>query len=224
LASPKEAFQEGRLIKKFEVRRNRMKRATLMLVAVALLLGGAGRAKADLIITFAQSGSNVVANGAGSLNFAGLTYDGQDLTSSYVDASAGAVLLGSSNTGADIYGSISGPTTFGPGPQVAADSSSSTAPQNSGAGVDGATHQLLVPASYLSGNPFTVSATWDNTTISGLGLTPGTYTWTWGSGSNADSLEVIIPGAVPEPSSVILLLTTVLAVAFVTRKRIAQRL
>ena len=39
-----------------------------------------------------------------------------------------------------------------------------------------------------------------------LGLTPGTYTWTWGSGANADFLEVDIPSAaVPEPSSLTLL-------------------
>jgi hypothetical protein len=43
--------------------------------------------------------------------------------------------------------------------------------------------------------------------ISGLGLTPGTYTWTWGSGATADSLEVNIPSdpsAVPAPSSLTL--------------------
>jgi hypothetical protein len=199
----------------------RMKRATLMLMAVALLLG-AGRAKAELIITVQQSGSNVVASGVGSLNFLALTFQGFETSNSFVHASAGAVLLGVSGTFADFYGSISGPTTFGPGANVFANSSTSTAPNNTGAGVDGATGQLLVPGGYSAGAPFTVSATWNNTTISGLGLTPGTYTWTWGSGGNADDLKVIIPASgVPEPSSVILLLSTLLALAFVTRKRIA---
>jgi hypothetical protein len=201
-----------------------MKRAILMLASVALLLGGAERARADLVITFQQSGPNVVANGVGSLNFNALTFQGFDTTSSYVDASAGAVLLGSSGTYADYYGSISGPTTFGPGLNFVANSSSSTAPFSTGAGVDGATGQLLVPGGYSAGSPFTVSATWDNETISGLGLTPGTYTWTWGSGANTDSLEVIIPGVVtPEPSSVILLLTGLLPLASVARKKMARR-
>jgi hypothetical protein len=200
-----------------------MKRASLMLAAVAFLLGGAGRAKADLIITFAQSGANVVATGTGSLNFLDLTFESFDLNSSSVNASAGAVLLGSSDTFADYYGNISGPTSFGSGLNFVASSSTTTAPLDTGAGVDGAADELLVPGDYFAGDAFTVSATWDNTTISGLGLTPGDYTWTWGSGPNADSLEVIVPGgAVPEPSSVILLLTTLLAAAFVTRKRIAQ--
>jgi hypothetical protein len=40
-------------------------------------------------------------------------------------------------------------------------------------------------------------------TFASIGLTPGTYTWTWGSAINADSLTVQIgPAAGPEPASV----------------------
>jgi MYXO-CTERM domain-containing protein len=39
-----------------------------------------------------------------------------------------------------------------------------------------------------------------NTTIAGLGLTPGTYTYTWGTGGTANSLTINISG-VPEPAS-----------------------
>jgi hypothetical protein len=58
-----------------------------------------------------------------------------------------------------------------------------------------------------SGDSIHNTATWDNTTIRGLGLTPGTYIWTWGSGTTADFVEVDIPSptAVPEPSSLTLL-------------------
>ena len=195
-----------------------MRRSPLMLLAIALLLC-AGRAKAELVITFAQSGANVVANGIGSLNFLDLTFQGFDVSNSYVNASAGAVLLGSMGTYADFYGSISGPTTFGSGLNFFANSSTSTAPNNTGAGVSGATGQLLVPGGYGANNPFTVSATWDNTTISGLGLAPGTYVWTWGSGSNADDLKVIIP-TVPEPSSLILLGSGTLGLIRVVRRKI----
>lgn len=197
-----------------------MKRSTLMLLTFALLLC-AGRAKADLVITFAQSGANVVANGTGSLNFSDLTFQNFDFSNSYVNASAGAVLLGSSGSYADYYGSISGPTTFGSGLNFLADSSTSTAPGSTGAGVDGATGQLLVPGGYFPGDPFTVSATWDNTTIAGLGLTPGTYVWTWGTGASADSLEVIIPGT-PEPSSLILLGSGALGLIGGVRRKILR--
>jgi hypothetical protein len=60
----------------------------------------------------------------------------------------------------------------------------------------------------MSGATIPVStATWDNTTISGLGLTPGTYEWTWGSvaNGNADDLKVVIPASIPEPASLTLL-------------------
>jgi hypothetical protein len=72
------------------------------------------------------------------------------------------------------------------------------------AGFVNGSNTIDVSSSYVSGAQLTSSSTWANTTISGLGLTPGTYTFTWGSGGiNADSLQVVI-GAVPEPSSLIL--------------------
>jgi hypothetical protein len=180
-----------------------MKRALLMLAGLALLLGGAGQARAELTITFSQVGSNVVASGAGSIDWLDLTFGGFDTNEPSVNASAGTVLLGPTGSFADYYGIISGPTSFGTGANILATSGAGTV---SGAGVIGATDQLLVPGGYIANDFFTVSATWANTTISGLGLTPGTYTWTWGSGVDADSLQIVIAGsgAVPEPSSFIL--------------------
>lgn len=148
----------------------------------------------------------MVANGIGSLNFTALTFQGFDFNGPLVNAGAGAVVLGPTGSYADYFGTISGPTSFGSGGNIFASSGTSTAPGSSGAGVNGSTGLLLVPGGYFAGDPFTVSSTWNNTTISGLGLTSGTYTWTWGSGANADSLQVVIPGgitAVPEPSTLI---------------------
>jgi len=179
-----------------------MKRSMLMVVALALFSGAVGQAKAELTITFSQSGANVVANGTGSLNFTDLTFNGFDTNHTSVNASQGLVLIGPTSSAADYadyYGSISGPTSFGLGGAFLASSGTSTGTNNHDAGVDGATGQLLVPGGYFAGRLFTVSATWDNTTISQLGLTPGTYTWTWGSGANADGLEVVVPGVVPVP-------------------------
>ena len=47
--------------------------------------------------------------------------------------------------------------------------------------------ELLVPLGYVSGSPLTGTATWTNQTIAGMGFTPGSYLYTWGSGANADS-------------------------------------
>jgi hypothetical protein len=175
------------------------------LVSVLGLLGGAGQAKADLIITVSQNGSDVVANGSGSLNFLGLSFSTFNFSAPYMNASAGTMLLGQQpNTQyTDVYtGNITGPTSFGPGGLFSATSGTSTAPNNTNAGIDGADHELFVPGGYGAGSPFTVSSTWANTTIAGLGLTPGSYTWTWGSGGNADSLTLNV--AVPEPASMTL--------------------
>jgi hypothetical protein len=58
---------------------------------------------------------------------------------------------------------------------------------------------VLVPAGYVSGQSLSGTGTYSSTTIAALGMTPGTYTWTWGTGGNADSFVLTIesPAAVP---------------------------
>jgi hypothetical protein len=62
---------------------------------------------------------------------------------------------------------------------------------------------IIVPENYVSGTLLNGSTTYDNTTISAMGLTPGTYVWSWGTGPNADSITMTIGGSVtptPTPS------------------------
>jgi len=47
----------------------------------------------------------------------------------------------------------------------------------------------------VTGATISGTATWTGQTFSGLGLIPGTYTWTWGSGPSADRL-VLQVGAI----------------------------
>ena len=62
-----------------------------------------------------------------------------------------------------------------------------------------------MPQYYVSGSVLSASDTWSGQTFASLGLTPGTYTWTWGSGADADFFTMNIEGsAVPEPSSLLL--------------------
>ncbi len=66
---------------------------------------------------------------------------------------------------------------------------------------------MLVPPGYTSGDPLSGTATWPGTTFAGLGLTPGIYTWTWGSGADADSfvVDIGVPlvTPIPEPSTLL---------------------
>jgi hypothetical protein len=168
-------------------------------------------AQAGYTVTFSQQGPNVVATGSGTLNLTGLTFDMPNVDFAAVKGSTARVVTGSpSQMSADYYTGFSGPTSFGPGGVVFA-----TSGLGDQVGINGTREIIGVPTGYTSGSPLSSSSTWDNTTISGLGLTPGTYEWTWGSAANgtADDFKVVIPGtATPEPASLTLLGVTAAAV------------
>jgi hypothetical protein len=169
-----------------------MKLFTAALLGFAALLTSA---KAAVVIDITQVGSDVVATGSG-------TIDTTDLT--FVMANGGAAVAG--NSAVILFGSISavdqdgyvgvtpGPQAFGSGGLISPSSTS-----GSDFGINGRVNALAVPVGY-SGSALSGSDTFDNQTLASLGLTPGTYTYTWGTGPDADSLTVNI-AAVPEPST-----------------------
>jgi hypothetical protein len=60
-------------------------------------------------------------------------------------------------------------------------------------------NRLIVPNGFVSGNAVSRYATWNGATVSSLGLTSGTYVYTWAG----DSLTVIIPGSsVCQPTAI----------------------
>jgi hypothetical protein len=76
---------------------------------------------------------------------------------------------------------------------------------------------LNLPNGYVSGSPLSATSTYTSQTFASLGLTPGTYTWTWGSGPTADSFTVQI-GAVPEPTSSLLVCLSLVFAALQRRR------
>ena len=61
---------------------------------------------------------------------------------------------------------------------------------------------LVVPQGYVSGNPLSDSATYDGATFANLAVTPGTDTWTWGSGVNQNfTLQVVGAATTPDTGS-----------------------
>jgi PEP-CTERM motif-containing protein len=155
-----------------------------------------GPAEASVVIDVTEVGGNVVTTGSGTVDLAGLTLFSTGGTSGgVVEPVRGTILLGP-GASVDFYAGVTGPTSFGAGDVTFASSLSGDA-----FGLDGIPEQtIVVPAGYMSGTALSGSATYTGQTFASLGLTPGTYVYTWGSGPTADSLTINIE-AIPEPGT-----------------------
>jgi hypothetical protein len=171
--------------------------------ALAVIFLG-GVASASVTVTFAQVGSNVVATATGSFtSFSGLTLwadgTGYYYAAPLVNSSNAAISLGPqgvSNPG-DFWQGYTNPDNFGLEGAPASVASSSTGSFNWH--IDGL--RLFLPQDVL-GTPFDQVATWNDATFASLSLLPGTYSYVWAG----DSLNIVVPAAVPEPGSNLALL------------------
>lgn len=164
-------------------------------------------AQAAYVIDFTQVGVNVVANGSGTLDFLGQTFEGfNDPLAIGLNPSIGYLAVGNEDAAGnpeafgDNYFPITGPASFGTGAFTAASSTSGTV-----AGVSGAAGFDILPGGYAASRPLISSVTtFDNATLASLGLKGGTYKYTLGSGDHTDFLTVNSGsgiGGVPEPAT-----------------------
>jgi hypothetical protein len=154
-------------------------RCSLMFTAVTASVFCVQPAQA-FTMTLQQVGSNVVANGSGAFNLSGLTGAGNlDGGPSGVRASIGFIGIHPVGGLLPSYVGFTGPTSFGSSEDLfLADASSS----GNSVAISGLMGILVVPRGYVSGNPLLNSMTFNNATLASLGVTPGTYVWTWGTG------------------------------------------
>ncbi|HEY1756538.1 MAG TPA: PEP-CTERM sorting domain-containing protein [Bryobacteraceae bacterium] len=165
---------------------------------------------ADVVVDTYQSGSNVVSSYSGTIDLTGLTPNGTDgITPAYIWGADATEVFGPTVGGEPVYLGIVGPTDFGDG--AATEASSSTGDTF---GYGGLAQDLLLPTGYVSGTFLSGTDTWDDTTLAGLGLTPGTYTYTWGTGADGSFTVDVGTASVPEPSTLGLISLVVLAMAF----------
>jgi hypothetical protein len=192
---------------------------TLFGIAVTSLFSA--RPVQAFTITLEQIGSNVVANGSGAINLTGLTFaGGAAIGGGGIQASAGQIITGSPGS-ASAYTGLNGPTSFGSGGLFNASTSSGDLFGRFPTFLGG---PLLVPEDYASGDPLTNSMTFNNATFASLGVTPGTYTWTWGTGLPNQNFTLTIQRAgVPDGGSTVSLLGfALLGLAALRRKLSCQ--
>ena len=174
-----------------------------LIAAATLALATATSSHAAIVISLQQVGANVVETGSGSANLAGLTFFVPALYGGEINPAASglAALVGSpANILHDSYIGVAGPSNFGPGGLTFASSGSGS---SFGIFFDSSTLSVMVPQGYVSGTALSGSSTFNAATFASLGITPGTYKWTWGAGATADSLTIQAgpAAAVPEPGS-----------------------
>jgi hypothetical protein len=196
---------------------NRFARAVILAAGFATTaFGYASRAQASVIVTMEEVGSDVVLMGSGSLNLAGLSFVGPETINSIVYASFGVFGVGPNGASVDLYSGVSGPSSFGSGTAIVSDSGSGDT-----FSIDFESGILLdVPTGYMGG-ALSGSSTYTNSTFASLGVTPGTYVWTWGSSDLHDSVTLQIestPTGVPEPATTLLLGLPIAATVLARRR------
>ncbi len=174
-------------------------------LGVAILAGAnlcSATAWATYVLTIAEQGSNVVATGNGTIDLAGLSLSFSENGVAFIAPGIAEVATGPTGLEPiDVYKGLTGPKSFGIGGPVPASTGSGDA-----VGIGGFIDELFLPHGYVSDASLSGSATWFNQTYGTLAMTPGTYKWSWGSGPTADSFTVDIGTAVPEPSTLLLVL------------------
>jgi hypothetical protein len=193
-----------------------------IMIAVAVATGFmavCGRAEAAIVVNIEQVGANVVTTGSGSIDLSVLTEVGDGGTQPLLWGQSGWVFVGPVG-GGFIYTGLTGPSSFGTGGLIG------TTPPGDGTG-DGFGFEasntgefvhpvLYLPFGYVSGSTLSGSAIYDNTTIAGLGLTPGTYIYTATGVGNTLTVNI---GSVPEPSSITMATTALGLLGGVTFRR-----
>jgi hypothetical protein len=157
-------------------------------------------AKAAFIFHLQEDGiGDVIGTGSGSINTSALTAVSATISIPVIGSAGADLQIGTPNSEVTGYVGCTGPTSFGTGTVFGAFGSGDFV------GIIGLDDKILLPTGYVSGTPLLDSAEWQFQSFASLDITPGTYTWTWGTGSTADSLTVTTV-AVPEPGLLSLLL------------------
>jgi hypothetical protein len=146
---------------------------------------------AAVTIYMYQSGPDVVASYSGTVNLTGLTtYGFANCSATGFLNPALAIICVGDGTSFDAYtGFTAIPGVLGSGGGTV-DATSAT---GAGIALTSTLGIIGVPPGYVSGSALSGTSTWNGRTLSNLGLTNGTYVWSWTS----DNVTVVIGSAHP---------------------------
>ncbi|WP_168389243.1 hypothetical protein [Xylophilus sp. Leaf220] len=147
--------------------------AATRIVAMVGLLASAASAHAAYTIYIYQSGADVAASGSGAINTAGITLFGN--TGNFIPDTSPNVARSLVGQGPSTqWQGITGPTSFGTGGTTFASSVTGTV-----IGIVGINSSIRLQPGYVSETAMQGTGIWTNRTLASLGLTVGTYTYTW---------------------------------------------
>jgi hypothetical protein len=171
--------------------------APVLTVAACVLTWGltATSASAGIIISGQETGSDVVFTMSGTYDVTGLDFFQSEVVSTAVGGDRGVINLGpNSSNSYDFYdGFTVFPNAFGTGSTVLADFQSGDFLALTRSG----NLRVIGVASGTTTGSVTGSISFSNTTFSALGLTEGSYLWSWPE----DSVRLNIGAAVPVPAT-----------------------
>src|SRR5438105_2776679 len=173
------------------------------------------------VVTLQQVGPDVVATGTGAFNLIGLSFVTNSGALASVNPKSGVIQTGpTTSSSVSVYTGASGPTSFGSGGATFANLGTGDPVGILGGGGASGHGALVVPFGYVSGTALSDTSTYDGATFSSLGVTPGTYVWTWGRGVNQNFTLI---AAVPDAGSTFgLLFLSLIALFGVNRLRARQ--
>jgi hypothetical protein len=176
-----------------------MRRTITSACVLALGAIAAPSAQAKFVAVFEQVGSAVEEVGGGTIDLTDLSDSpAVNPLQASIAPVASFFISGASGALGQLYRGVAGPRNFGPGDPATADQSAGDIVELY-AGIGN--QQLYVPVGYASGDLLSNSSVYLNSTFASLGMTPGTYVYTWGSDAHADSFTIVIGAAVPEVST-----------------------
>jgi hypothetical protein len=193
-----------------------------MATAVMATAFAAPIAEAKYVVVFQEIGGNVDEFGQGSLDLTDLTPAvGPGPTSQMsVTPNQGVYQSGDPGKPLELFSGVAGPNGFGPG-----DGGITTEGSGDPIGISGmpGLDAVLVSPGYVSGMPLIEGSSYIDATFASLGMTPGTYVWSWGSGDHADTFTIevagSVEGSVPEASTWPMMLVGFASLAYAAVRR-----